>query len=393
MNWNDCIERTNTHSVKWSMGDEEIIPMCIADMDFQVAPEIMEAMEKKAKHGIYGYTTFCENYYASIINWWKKRFQLQIERDWICFSPGIIPGMNLLLQVLTKPGDKVIVQEPVYYPFYTSIENQQCEIVTNSLTFMNGHYEIDFADLEEKASDSLVKVMILCSPHNPVGRVWSEEELRKIAKICLKYDVWIISDEMHGDLVYNGNRHLPLFSVNPEIKEHSILCAAPSKTFNIAGLQTSIIMIPNVKLREKYQQKLFQSGMMRPNVFGVEATVAAYTSCEYWLEDLLRYLEGNLRFVEDYFKTNIPEISLIHPEATHLIWMDCSKLGLKGEELFQYFLKEAKVKFDEGYKFGKSGESFLRMNIACPRDRLSIAVERIQRAVNEFLKEEQSDRL
>lgn len=363
------------------MADDEIIPMCIADMDFQVAPEIIEAMEKKAKHGIYGYTTFCEEYYTSIIKWWKKRFQLQIERDWICFSPGIIPGMNLLLQVLTKPGDKVIVQEPVYYPFYSSIENHQCEIVTNSLLFVDGHYEIDFADLEEKASDPLASAMILCSPHNPVGRVWTEEELKKIAEICLKHDVWIISDEMHGDLVYKGNRHLPLFSVNPDIKNRSILCAAPSKTFNIAGLQTSIIMIPNDKLREQYQKKLFQYGMMRPNVFGVEATVAAYTSCEYWLEDLLRYLEGNLRFVEDYFQTNIPEISLIHPEATHLIWMDCSKLGIKGEELFQYFLKEAKVKFDEGYKFGKSGESFLRMNIACPRDRLKLAVERIRDAV------------
>lgn len=374
------------------MADNEIIPMCIADMDFQVAPEIMEAMEKKAKHGIYGYTTFCENYYTSIIKWWKKRFQLQLERDWICFSPGIIPGMNLLLQVLTKPGDKVIVQDPVYYPFYSSIENQQCEIATNTLKFVNGHYEMDFMDLEEKASDPLAKVLILCSPHNPVGRVWSEEELKKIVEICLKYDVWIISDEMHGDLVYKGNRHLPLFSVHPEIKDRSILCAAPSKTFNIAGLQTSIIMIPNDELREKYQQKLFQSGMMRPNVFGVEATVAAYTSCEYWLEDLLRYLEGNLRFVEDYFKTNIPEISLVHPEATHLIWMDCSKLGLKGEQLFQYFLKEAKVKFDEGYKFGNSGEAFLRMNIACPRDRLSVAMERIQGAVQVLLKQEQSYR-
>ncbi|MBS4175347.1 MalY/PatB family protein [Bacillus sp. FJAT-49736] len=381
MNWNDCIERTNTHSVKWSMADDEVIPMCIADMDFQVAPEIIEAMEKKAKHGIYGYTTFCDNYYASIIGWWKKRFKLKIEREWICFSPGIIPGINLLIQLITKPGDKVIVQEPVYYPFYSTIENHQCKIVTNSLLYMNGHYEIDFDDLEEKARDPKAKALILCSPHNPVGRVWSEEELKRIAEICLKHDVWIISDEMHGDLVYKGNRHLPLFSIHPDIPNKSILCAAPSKTFNIAGLQTSIIMIPNDELRERYQKKLFQYGMMRPNVFGVEATVAAYTSSEYWLEDLLRYLEGNLQFVLDYFQTNIPEISLIHPEATHLIWMDCSKLGFEGEQLFQYFLQNAKVKFDEGYKFGKSGEAFLRMNIACPRDRLKAAVERIDDAV------------
>ncbi|MGE8204899.1 MalY/PatB family protein [Heyndrickxia sp. NPDC080065] len=381
MNWNDCIERTHTHSVKWSAAPDEIIPMCIADMDFQVAPEILEAMKKKAEHGIYGYTTFCDRYYRSIIGWWKRRFDMDIDKEWISFSPGIIPGINLLLQLLTKPGDHVIVQEPVYYPFYSTIDNHQCNIVQNSLIYKNGTYEMDFSDLEKKASDPKAKVMILCSPHNPVGRVWTEDELSRVAEICLKHDVWIISDEMHGDLVYKGNRHYPLFSVHPEIKNRAILCAAPSKTFNVAGLQTSIIMIPNKELREKYQQKLFQYGLMRPNAFGVEGTIAAYESSEYWLEELLVYLEDNLQYVLDYFQTHIPEIIPIQPEATHLIWLDCSKLGMSGEQLFQYFLKEAKIKFDEGYKFGDSGQAFLRMNIACPRERLEIAVKRIQGCV------------
>lgn len=382
MNWNDCIERTHTHSVKWSTTPDEIIPMCIADMDFQVAPEIIEAMKKKAEHGIYGYTTFCDRYYRSIVGWWSRRFGLDIEKEWISFSPGIIPGINLLLQILTKPGDHVIVQEPVYYPFYSSIENRKCQIIQNSLKYNNGTYEMDFNELEEKASDPKASVMILCSPHNPVGRVWTEDELRRVAEICLKHNVWIISDEMHGDLVYKGNRHHPLFSIHPDIKERGVLCAAPSKTFNVAGLQTSIMMIPNKELKEKYEKKLFQYGLMRPNAFGVECTIAAYESSEYWLEELLTYLEDNLKYTLDYFQTYIPEIIPIHPEATHLVWLDCSKLGMQGEELFHYFLKEAKIKFDEGHKFGKSGATFLRMNIACPREILETAVHRIREAVN-----------
>lgn len=382
MNWNDCIERTHTHSVKWSTAPDEIIPMCIADMDFQVAPEIIEAMKKKAEHGIYGYTTFCQRYYRSIIGWWKKRFDMEIDQKWISFSPGIIPGINLLLELLTKPGDHVIVQEPVYYPFYSSIENQDCQIVRNLLVYNNGTYEMDFNDLEEKASHPKASVLILCSPHNPVGRLWTEAELSRVAEICLKHNVWIISDEMHGDLVYKGKRHHPLFCTHPDIKEKSVICAAPSKTFNVAGLQTSILMIPSEELRCRYETKLFQYGLMRPNAFGVEGTIAAYESSEYWLEELLLYLEDNLNYVMDYFQKNIPEIIPIQPEATHLVWLDCTQVGIQGEDLFQYFLKEAKIKFDPGYKFGKSGDLFLRMNIACPRERLEVAMKRIYEAVN-----------
>lgn len=378
MNWNDCIKRSHTHSVKWSIKDEEIIPMCIADMDFQVAPEIMNAMREKAEHGIYGYTTFCERYYSTVIQWWKSRFNFEVKKEWITFSPGIIPGINILLQLLTKPGDKVIVQDPVYYPFYSSILNHQCEISRNTLIYHDHRYEIDFIDLEKKAADPKATVLILCSPHNPVGRVWSQEDLYRISEICLKNNVWIISDEIHGDLVYEGHTHLPLFSSHPRISEKSIICAAPSKTFNIAGLQNSILFIPNRHLREKYDEKLTQFGLMRPNAFGVEATIAAYQSSAYWLRDLLIYLEENLAFVKDYFKSHISEIVPIHPEATHLVWLDCSKLKLKGEELYEYFLDKCKIKFDEGLKFGESGKDFLRMNIACPREVLETAVRRIE---------------
>ena len=381
MNWNDCIERTNTHSVKWSYTDEEVIPMCIADMDFQVSPAIIDAMKKKAAHGIYGYSTFCKGYDEAIIHWWQRRHQCTIEKEWISFSPGIIPGMNLLLQIFTKPGDKVIVQDPVYYPFYSSIENNACEIVKNTLIYRDGRYEIDFDDLEKKAADPLVKVLILCSPHNPVGRVWNYEELKKVGDICMKHDVWIISDEMHGDIVYQGHRHLPLFNIDPVFRTRSVICVAPSKTFNIAGLQTSIILIPNMELREKYEQKLYQYGMMRPNVFGVEATIAAYNDGETWLEDLLGYLEGNLQYVENYLHKNMSDVTYHKPEGTHLVWLGFEKLGIEGDVLWRFFLEEAKVKLDEGVKFGESGRTFLRMNIACPRERIDTALRRMQEAI------------
>ncbi|WP_421382258.1 MalY/PatB family protein [Bacillus salacetis] len=381
MNWNDCIERHNTHSVKWSFSDEEIIPMCIADMDFQVSEAITEAMKEKAKHGIYGYTTFSERYFRAIQMWWKRRHDLEVDREWISFSPGIIPGMNILLGILTEPGDAVIVQDPVYYPFYSTIENHGCTVLKNTLTYKNDHYQMDFADLERKAKDPNTKVLILCSPHNPVGRVWTSEELGRIAEICLKHDVWIISDEMHGDLVYEGNTHHPLFSVGEELKQRSILCAAPSKTFNIAGLQTSILLIPNQELREKYEHKLLSFGMSRPNAFGVEGTIAAYEQGEQWLDELLMYLEGNRQYAINYLQKNIPSVKPVAPEATHLIWLDCSELGMEHEELFEFFLVEAKIKFDEGYKFGPSGSKFVRMNIACPRERLTMALRRMDEAV------------
>ncbi len=391
MNWNDCIERTNTHSVKWSFSEEEdVIPMCIADMDFQVAPAIADALNQKARHGIYGYTTFSDRYFESIISWWKKRFDMPIDKDWICFSPGIIPGINVLLSVLTEPGDGVIIQDPVYYPFYSTIENHGCSVVKNTLICMEGKYSIDFDDLEEKASEPRTKLLILCSPHNPVGRVWTPEELNRIGDIAKRHNLWIISDEMHGDLVYSGHDHKPLFSVDESIKERSILCAAPSKTFNIAGLQTSILLIPNEELREKYNEKLTGFGLMRPNVFGIEGTIAAYEEGEPWLNELLMVLEDNKQFVFNYLEQHLPEMKAITPQATHLIWIDCSGLGIEGEELCTFFLEKAKVKFDEGFKFGECSGSFVRMNIACPKERIDMALRRMNHAVLEHRKNRQA---
>jgi cysteine-S-conjugate beta-lyase len=384
MNWNDCIERTNTHSVKWSFPAEDVIPMCIADMDFQVSPAIVEAMNRKAQHGIYGYTTFSDRYFESVISWWKRRFQMEIEKEWISFSPGIIPGINVLLSVLTEPGDGVIIQDPVYYPFYSTIENHGCSVMKNTLLYKDGVYSIDFDDLEEKARHPRTKLLILCSPHNPVGRVWTQEELMKIGSIAKRHDLWIISDEMHGDLVYKGYEHVPLFKGDDSLVERSILCAAPSKTFNIAGLQTSILLIPNKDLRDKYNEKLTGYGLMRPNVFGIEGTIAAYEEGEPWLNELLMVLEENKQYVLNYLEQHLPELKGITPQATHLIWMDCTELGMTGEELCTFFLNKAKVKFDEGFKFGQSGHTFVRMNIACPKERIDLALRRIHEAILDY---------
>ncbi|MGD6849403.1 MalY/PatB family protein [Rossellomorea aquimaris] len=384
MNWNDCIERTNTHSVKWSFPAEDVIPMCIADMDFQVSPAIVEAMNRKAQHGIYGYTTFSDRYFESVISWWKRRFQMGIEKEWISFSPGIIPGINVLLSVLTEPGDGVIIQDPVYYPFYSTIENHGCSVMKNTLLYEDGVYSIDFDDLEEKARHPRTKLLILCSPHNPVGRVWTREELMKIGSIAKRHGLWIISDEMHGDLVYKGYEHVPLFKGDESLVERSILCAAPSKTFNIAGLQTSILLIPNKDLRDKYNEKLTGYGLMRPNVFGIEGTIAAYEEGEPWLNELLMVLEENKQYVLNYLEQHLPELKGITPQATHLIWMDCTELGMAGEELCTFFLEKAKVKFDEGFKFGQSGHTFVRMNIACPKERIDLALRRIHEAILEY---------
>lgn len=384
MNWNDCIERTNTHSVKWSFPAEDVIPMCIADMDFQVSPAIVEAMNRKAQHGIYGYTTFSDRYFESVISWWKRRFQMEIEKEWISFSPGIIPGINVLLSVLTEPGDGVIIQDPVYYPFYSTIENHGCSVMKNTLLYEDGVYSIDFDDLEEKARHPETKLLILCSPHNPVGRVWTEEELRRIGSIAKQHDLWIISDEMHGDLVYKGYEHVPLFKGDDSLIERSILCAAPSKTFNIAGLQTSILLLPNKDLRDKYNEKLTGYGLMRPNVFGIEGTIAAYEEGEPWLNELLMVLEENKQYVLNYLEQHLPELKGITPQATHLIWMDCTELGMTGEELCTFFLDKARVKFDEGFKFGQSGHTFVRMNIACPKERIDLALRRIHEAILDY---------
>lgn len=375
------VVRRNTGCIKWDLGDESVIPMWVADMDFETPQPVIDAVKKRAEHGIYGYSFLQDSYYEALINWMNKRHGWKVQKEWIAFAPGVVPAVNMLVRALTQPGDKVIIQSPVYYPFYKAVTNNGCQVIENPLIYEKGRYFMDFEDLERKIKDDRVKLLILCSPHNPVGRVWTREELTKLGNLCLKYEVLIISDEIHSDLIYSGNKHIPFASLSQQFAENSIVCTAPSKTFNLAGLQTSNIIIPNRKIRKLYDNVLESNGINEPNVFGIKACEAAYRDGEEWLHELLEYLEDNRDYLINYIESHIPEIKAIKPEGTYLVWLDCSKLGMKSEKLHEFFMEKAKVWFDEGYIFGCGGENFERVNIACPRATIEEALKRMEMAI------------
>lgn len=376
------VPRRGTNSTKWDSRAADILPMWVADMDFQSPPAVIEALRRRVDHGIYGYSFPPESCYEAIIDWFRRRHGWEIKREWITFSPGVVPGLNMLIRCLTRPGDKVIVQRPVYYPFFAAIENNGCHILNNPLKYDSGRYTMDFEDLEQKVQDPRAKVLILCSPHNPVGRVWTKEELTRLGKICLENDVIVISDEIHCDLVYKKYKHTCFASICEEFLANSITCFAPSKTFNLAGLETSVIVIPNPKLRQEFQNVVLPR---TPNLFGTVALEAAYRHGEDWLDQLLDYIEENLRFLKEYLATRIPRIKVIEPEGTYLAWLDCRDLGMDAQSLEKFMLEKAKIWLDEGYIFGPEGQGFERINLACPRAILREALERLERAIIQTL--------
>ena len=392
------INRRGTHSLKWGfMQDEEdplrmkpteaffgenrILPMWISDMDFPSPRPVVEALVERAGHGIYGYTGKTDSYCEAVVNWMRKRHGWEIAPEWICTTPGVVPALNMLVRAFAAPGERVLIQRPVYYPFFGAIENNGAEMVANPLVYENGRYRMDFGDLEEKARDPRVRLAILCSPHNPVGRVWTADELTRFGEICLKNDVLIVSDEIHGDLIYRGHTFTPFARLGEAFAQNAITCTAPSKTFNLAGLHTSNIIISNPELRGRFEKTLQSNGLFGINAFGVVAVEAAYNHGEEWLAQVLDYLEGNLRYLEDYVSRRIPQVTVIRPEGTYLVWMDCRRLGLGKDGLKRLMLKEARVYLDEGFLFGPEGEGFERINIACPRSILAEALERIGNAI------------
>lgn len=375
--------RQNSDSVKWGCV-EGFIPMGIADMDFETVPEVREAIIERAGRDVFGYTELPKGYRESVAGWIFKRHKWKVENEWITISPGIVTAITLAIRAFAHSGDKVLVQSPVYYPFFSAITRSGCEIVENQLSFSGGRYGIDFEDLEKKAADERVKILILCNPHNPVGRVWSREELARIGGICLKNNVLVIADEIHSDLVYRGSRYTPYASVSKEAEQYSITCTAPSKTFNLAGLQTSNIIIPNEKLRMEYNISLENTGVSRLNLFGGIACKAAYNRGEQWLEEVLEYIGGNKEFAIRYIGENIPELKVVEPEGTYLLWIDFRKLGFDSESLKRFLQHETRIIFNEGYVFGQGGQGFERMNIACPRSVLEQALGRIEKAVRKI---------
>ncbi len=392
------IDRRGTNSLKWeyvqsaedpqrwlhtdrSFGEGRVLPMWVADMDFVCPEPVVQAVVSRAEKGIYGYSMPGDEFYKSVVNWMSRRHGWTVDPATITVSPGVVTALNVLVRAVTSKGDKVLIQPPVYYPFYTAIEGNGAQVLTSPLIYRNGAYEMDFADLETKLRDPAVKMAILCSPHNPVGRVWTREELTRFGELCLARNVLVVSDEIHGDLIMRGSTFTPFATISPEFASRSVICTAPSKTFNLAGLKTSCIMIPDAGQRAKFQAGLRSIGFVSPNTFGIVALQAAYDHGEPWLEQVLDYLTGNLQFLDEYLKRHIPQIELVKLEGTYLAWMDCHKLGLDPAGLKTLMQETARVYMDEGTLFGPEGEGFERLNIACPRSVLVEALGRIRMAV------------
>ncbi len=383
--FDEVIERAGTNCVKYDaranvFGSAEVIPMWVADMDFRTPPFVTAAIRKRAEHELFGYFLKSEGYYQSIIGWMQRRHGWKIEKDWIVFSPGIVPALNMCVLAYTQPGDKVIVQPPVYFPFFSAISNHGRQLVYNPLEFIAGGYRIDFEHLES-VIDSSTKMLIISSPHNPVGRVWTAEELRQLGKICLRHNILILSDEIHLDLVYRGSRHMPTASLGEDIAQITVTCIAPSKTFNLAGLSTSSLIIPNVELRKKFSRVIDDLHVSNGNIFGAVASEAAYREGDQWVDELMVYLEGNLAYLESFISGQIPQIKVIKPQATYMVWLDFRSLGMEPQQLKDFLVFKAGIGLNEGSVFGPGGAGYMRMNIACPRSVLAGALEKLKNAV------------
>jgi cystathionine beta-lyase len=384
------IKREGTDSYKWDclelrFGTKDIIPMWVADMDFLSPAPVVDALKKRAEHGIYGYTIRSPSFYNGIVDWMEKRHQWKIKPEWIEYSPGVVPSVNLAIQAFTHPGDKIIIQPPVYHPFFKAIRNNGRQIVINELKYENGKYEMDFDDLKDRF-DERVKMLILCSPHNPVGRVWAREELAKLGKLCLENNVIIVSDEIHSDLILKGYKHIPTASTSSDVADITLTFEAPSKTFNLAGLANSTVIASNPKFLSQFKMAVENVGLGFANAFGVVASEAAYMYGEEWLEQLLEYIQGNVDYLTEYLKERVPEIRPVKLEGTYLVWLDCKNLKMNTRALNDFMIKNAKVGLDDGQIFGPGGEGFQRMNIACPKSILTKALTRIERAVKELKK-------
>jgi cystathionine beta-lyase len=362
-------------------GADRVLPLWVADMDFLPPEPVVQALVRRARQGAYGYSAATPAFNQAVIGWMGRRHGWQIEPDWICATPGVVLALNMLVRTFVSPGEAVIIQPPVYHPFGHAIQKAGATVVTNPLIYENGRYQMDFADLERKAKDPSARMLILCSPHNPVGRVWGPAELARLGEICLDNNVLVVSDEIHGDLIYSGHVFTPFAGISQAFSERSIICTAPSKTFNLAGLQTSCIIVSNAVLRAQFMATLDCHGLHLINAFGLTALQAAYEQGEDWLHQVLIYLEANLGFLEEFVRERIPQIEVIRPEGTYLVWLDCRKLGLDDAALKELMLKKARVYLDDGVIFGTEGSGFQRINIACPRALLAEALERIRAAV------------
>ena len=386
-NFNEKIDRSNNHSAKWEeMGNKfisnDLWPMWIADMDLKTAPVIIDAMREKLEQGIFGYVYRPASYYQSAADWIERRFDYKIDPKTLINSPGVVPTLSILVRLMTKADEKVLIQSPVYYPFSAVVKENERELVVNELVKdETGYYTIDFEDFEKKVSDEKVTLFIMCSPHNPVGRVWKREELQKMSELCLKYNVRVIADEIWRDIIMPGHKHIPAASLSKEIEHNTITCFSPTKTFNIAGLQASFATLPREEEWKMLDEELGRLDVKRNSPFSLVGFEAAYTKGEEWLEELLIHLDGNMDYVVNFVKERIPEVKVRKSEGTYLMWLDFSGLNMTKEELSMFMQKEAKIALDDGFWFGENGAGFERMNIACPRYMVEEGMNRIENAV------------
>jgi cystathionine beta-lyase len=365
------VDRRHTRSYKWDQsvklfGDPDILPLWVADMDFPAPPAVKAVLEKRAALGIYGYSIREDSYLEAIVRWFRRRHGWEIDPKWITDAPSVVTSLSLAVELFSEPGSRVVLQSPVYYPFYDVIQSNNRVVAKNPLLIRNGHYEMDYEHLESLFKDG-AKLMLLCSPHNPGGRVWDREELVQLGELCLKYGVTVVSDEIHCDLTLPGRKHTPFASISGAIADITVTCLAATKTFNLPGLHTSFIVASNPALRQKLEQRLHTLSLHMASHFAQDAVEAAYNKGEAWLDEMLAYVNGNLEFALDYLARNLPEVKPLRPEGTYLLWVDCRGLGLDVDGLKNLMYKKAKVAFNEGSSFGTEGAGWLRINLACPR--------------------------
>ena len=391
MDFDHVIDRNEYPTLKWNkllliehFGSEDVIPLWVADMDFLTPSVVIDSLLKRAKHGIYGYEYKKDGYIDAFINWYANRHQWSIDQTHIEFCPSVLNAIAVLINLHSEKGDGIIIQPPVFFEFRMVIRSNDRRIIKNPLILDNGKYQMDFGDLEEKAANPKNKMMIICNPHNPIGRVWTREELARAGEICRRHNVLIISDEIHGDIVYGSNRYTPFISISDELAQVSFACLSPAKTFNIAGMIDAMAVIPNEEYRQRFHDFTHRFQINKTNVFASAAIEAAYSEGSKWLDDLLVYLQSNIDFLKSYLDENLPQVKLVEPEGSYLVWFDFRELGLEAKELERFLAQKARLALNSGYWFGREGAGYARMNIACPQSTLYEAMSRLTNAINEF---------
>ena len=380
------INRRGTDSIKWDVAENEL-PMWVADMDFSAAPEIRAALQQRLDHGVFGYADVTDAWYAAYIGWWQRRHSFTMEKDWLVFCTGVVPALSSIVRKLTTPNENVLIQTPVYNIFFNSILNNGCRVLESPLVYQNGNYSVDFEDLEEKLSDPQTTLMVLCNPHNPVGKIWERETLAEIGALCKKHHVTVISDEIHCDITVPGREYVPFASVSDVCREVSITCIAPTKAFNLAGMQTAAVCVPDPTLRHKVWRGLNTDEVAEPNAFATAAAIAAFGEGAPWLDELREYLAGNRAYAAEYIKAHLPQVHLVPGEATYLLWLDISAISEDSCAFAAFLRRETGLYVSAGAAYGKAGDGFLRVNVACPRAYVEDGMQRLKAGVEAYIKQ------